>query len=68
MAAAIDADAVGELAHEVLDWRHKAVPASYQGWTAERFGAGELRLSDLQTPVLTLAADALEHNLGLMAQ
>lgn len=63
----IDDDAVTALGSEVLDWRIKAVPARFEGWTAQRFAGSALRLSDLQTPLLTLSADALEHNLDTMA-
>ncbi len=66
-ARGIDTDAVAKLARERLDWRHQAVPARFHGWTAERFASAGLRLSDLQTPLLTLAEDALTHNVATMA-
>ncbi len=64
----IDHTAVAELETEVLDWRHKAVPATQHGRTAAEFGSGSLRLSDLQTPLLTLDAAALTGNVAKMAR
>lgn len=63
----IDSDLVDELAAEVLDWRHKAVPAALHGHTAAEFGSGTVRLADLQTPLLTLDAAALRGNVAKMA-
>ena len=64
----IDHTVVAELETEVLDWRHKAVPAAQHGRTAAEFGSGSLRLSDLQTPLLTLDAAALTGNVAKMAR
>lgn len=63
----IDAEAVGALAGEVVDWRHKAVPAALHGRTAGEFGSGTVRLSDLQTPLLTLDDAALRGNVAKLA-
>ncbi|MEV5709619.1 alanine racemase [Actinoallomurus sp. NPDC052274] len=63
----IDAERVAELAAERLDWRFKAVPASAWGSTVAGFVAGRPALEDLGTPLLTLDASALEHNLRTMA-
>lgn len=64
----MDPTAVADLETEVLDWRHKAVPATQHGRTAAEFGAGTVRLSDLQTPLLTLDAAALDGNIAKMAR
>ncbi|MFT4217389.1 MAG: amino acid deaminase [Micropruina sp.] len=64
----IDTKAVDDLGAELLDWRHKAVPAAMHGRTADEFGSGSLRLSDLQTPLLTLDAAALRGNVAKMAR
>lgn len=53
---------------EVLDWRFKAVPAHAWGRTAAEFLATAPTLDDFGTPLLTLDAGALEHNLRTMAQ
>ncbi|OMH32343.1 amino acid deaminase [Tersicoccus sp. Bi-70] len=66
-APAIDAALVGALADEVLDWRHKAVPALRHGGTARDLASGSTALADLQTPVLTLESAALTHNRDRMA-
>lgn len=63
----IDADAVTDLADELLDWRHKAIPAGFHGLTAGQLAARTPRLADLQTPLLTLDAAALRHNTETMA-
>ncbi len=63
----IDADAVAQLGGEVLDWRHKAVPAALHGRTASEFSSGSVRLSDLQTPLLTLDDAALRGNVAKLA-
>lgn len=64
----MDPTAVADLETEVLDWRHKAVPATQHGRTAAEFGAGTVRLSDLPTPLLTLDATALDGNIAKMAR
>lgn len=64
----MDPTAVADLETEVLDWRHKAVPATQHGRTAAEFGAGRVRLSDLPTPLLTLDATALDGNIAKMAR
>ncbi|MET8976865.1 alanine racemase [Streptomyces sp. NPDC004539] len=52
---------------EILDWRFKAVPDRAWGKTAAEFLADRPALEDLGTPLLTLDAAALEHNLRTMA-
>ncbi|MCP2340227.1 alanine racemase [Actinomadura rupiterrae] len=64
---AIDAEAVAALRGERLDWRFQAVPAAAHGRTVGEFLASGPVLSDLGTPLLTLDAAALDHNLALMA-
>ncbi|MFE2413786.1 alanine racemase [Kitasatospora sp. NPDC059408] len=63
----IDAAAVAALADEVLDWRFKAVPADGHGRTVRDWLATGPTLSGLGTPLLTLDAAALDHNLRTMA-
>lgn len=66
--AGIDEGRVDALAGERLDWRFKAVPASAHGATVAGFLAGRPALDDLGTPLITLDAGALEHNLRVMAR
>ncbi|MFT3861214.1 amino acid deaminase [Micropruina sp.] len=63
----IAAAVVAGLANEVLDWRHKAIPARFHGVSAGQFAAAGVPLAELQTPLLTLDAGALAHNAALMA-
>src|ERR1044072_3472432 len=55
------------LADERLDWRFKAIPASAWGGPGAEFVADKPSLDDFGTPLLTLDATALEHNLRTMA-
>ncbi|MDQ4501722.1 alanine racemase [Sinomonas sp. ASV322] len=64
----IDARAVAALGSEVLDWRHKSVPAAFHGQTAAAFAASREPLGALQTPLLTLDSSALEGNLARFAR
>lgn len=61
------AEAVAALAHEVLDWRFKAVPPIADGYTVAEFLQTGPRLSDFGTPLLTLDAPALAANIEAMA-
>jgi D-serine deaminase-like pyridoxal phosphate-dependent protein len=63
----IDRAAVSTLAEERLDWRFKALPPQAWGRTAHAWVASAPHLSDLGTPLLTLDAGALDHNLRTMA-
>ena len=63
----IDRAAVAALADEHLDWRFKALPPQAWGRTAQAWLASAPHLSDLGTPLLTLDAGALDHNLRTMA-
>lgn len=62
LAAAVDA-----LGEEVLDWRLKALPPTAWGRTARQYLASGPRLADLPTPLLTLDAGRLGHNITAMA-
>ncbi|WP_432443793.1 alanine racemase [Paenarthrobacter nitroguajacolicus] len=64
---AISATAVAALADRRLDWRHKAVPANANGNTHAEFLAARHTLADLQTPLLTLDAQALDANADRLA-
>ncbi|MFB6888653.1 amino acid deaminase [Kitasatospora sp. NPDC056327] len=64
----LDTGRVAALAEEVLDWRFKALPASAAGLTVRRYLETGPALADLGTPLLTLDAGALDHNLRTMAR
>lgn len=64
----IDGARVAALAEERLDWRFKAVPAAGWGSTVAEYLATGPTLDDLSTPLVTLDASALDHNLTTMAQ
>ncbi|MFJ5957294.1 amino acid deaminase [Paenarthrobacter sp. NPDC092416] len=64
---AISATAVAGLADRRLDWRHKAIPATANGTTHAEFVAAKHSLADLQTPLLTLDAAALQANADRLA-
>jgi D-serine deaminase-like pyridoxal phosphate-dependent protein len=63
----IDAAAVAALADEALDWRFKAAPTGGPATTVAGFLAGRPTLATLGTPLLTLDAGALDHNVAAMA-
>jgi len=63
----IAADRVAALADERLDWRFKALPPAAWGLTTREYLATGPTLSGLGTPLLTLDAAALDHNLRTMA-
>ncbi|WP_104820780.1 alanine racemase [Kitasatospora sp. MMS16-BH015] len=63
----MDRAKVRALAEERLDWRFKAVPAAGWGRTVAEYLATGPTLDDLGTPLVTLDAGALEHNLATMA-
>ena len=67
-AVGIDAKAVDALGDERLDWRFKAVPASAHGMTVAGARRARLPLDDFGTPLLTLDAGALDHNVRAMAE
>ncbi|MDH6574936.1 alanine racemase [Kitasatospora sp. MAP5-34] len=64
----IDRERVAALAEERLDWRFKAVPAAAWGKTVAEYLATRPTLDDLSTPLVTLDAGALDHNLATMAR
>ena len=63
----ISAEALARLDDAVLDWRFKAAPAEASGQTVRDFLDSAPRLSSLQTPLLTLNAVALRHNMDRLA-
>ncbi|MGI8330288.1 alanine racemase [Actinomadura scrupuli] len=67
MSSGIDAHAVAALSGERLDWRFKAIPAAAHGSTAGEYAAARPPLEEFGTPLLTLDAGALDHNLTVMA-
>jgi D-serine deaminase-like pyridoxal phosphate-dependent protein len=64
----MDGKAVDALGGELLDWRFKAVPASAHGMTVDAAREARLPLDDFGTPLLTLDAGALDHNVQVMAR
>ncbi|MDQ6752864.1 MAG: amino acid deaminase, partial [Actinomycetota bacterium] len=65
--APISTEAVARLQDIVLDWRHKAAPATASGTSAREFLSSGPTLADLQTPLLTLDAGALHGNVDRLA-
>ncbi|MFF2043655.1 alanine racemase [Kitasatospora sp. NPDC058170] len=63
----IDAGKVAALADEELDWRFKALPPEAWGLSVRDYLATRPGLADLGTPLLTLDAAALDHNVRTMA-
>ncbi|HLU28124.1 MAG TPA: alanine racemase [Glycomyces sp.] len=63
----MDDDRLEVLRSEILDWRHKAAPVAAHGRELDAWLGTGPTLEDLDTPVVTLAAEALEHNLSAMA-
>ncbi|MGP3984264.1 alanine racemase [Streptomyces sp. KR80] len=61
-------NSIGRLADERVDHRFKALPPDAEGLTVGELAAERRNLftGGFTTPVLTLSADALEHNLALM--
>ncbi|MEU6770890.1 amino acid deaminase [Streptomyces sp. NPDC046759] len=67
---AIDRDALCALGDERIDWRFKGLPVSAEGSTVAELAARRLNVFDdgFVGPVLTIDADALEHNVTTMAK
>ncbi|RRR97540.1 alanine racemase [Glycomyces terrestris] len=63
----MDTARLAELYDEVLDWRHKGIPASAHGRTIAEWIASGPPTPTLPTPLVTISAQALEHNLHAMA-
>lgn len=64
----IDRSAVTGLADEVLDWRHKAIPAGWHGRTVAELAEAGPPLSAFQTPLLTLDESAMAGNVERLAR
>ncbi|MGI5339750.1 amino acid deaminase [Streptomyces sp. CA-181903] len=65
---AVADDALARLAHEPVDHRFKGLPPDAEGLTVGALTAQRRSLftGGFTTPVLTLSAEALDHNLALM--
>jgi D-serine deaminase-like pyridoxal phosphate-dependent protein len=64
---AYDADAVAALADQQVSWQDKALPPVFWGRTVAEVLAGRPRLSQLPTPLMTLSAPGLRHNVDTLA-
>jgi D-serine deaminase-like pyridoxal phosphate-dependent protein len=63
-----DAAAVAALADQPVSWQDKALPPAFWGRTVADILADKPRLSDLPTPLLTLSAPGLQHNVETLAR
>jgi D-serine deaminase-like pyridoxal phosphate-dependent protein len=63
----VDTAALDRLAGERIDWRHKGFPAWADGLTVGELIALRAPVATFATPLMTLDAAALEHNLRTMA-
>lgn len=63
----MDETRLSALYDEVLDWHYKAIPEAAHGRTLAAWLASEPNVSSLRTPVVSLSAQALAHNLHAMA-
>jgi len=68
MPASYDADAVATLADQQVTWRDKALPPAFWGRTVAEVLADKPRLSQLPTPLMTLSAPGLRHNVDTLAR
>lgn len=64
---AYDADTVAALADQQVSWQDKALPPAFWGRTVAEVLAGRPRLSQLPTPLMTLSAHGLRHNVDTLA-
>ncbi|HET9138077.1 MAG TPA: amino acid deaminase, partial [Actinophytocola sp.] len=66
----IDEDAVRALRAERIDWRFKGLPVALEGSTVADAAAAGLNIfqDGFLGPILTLDADALDHNVTTMAK
>jgi D-serine deaminase-like pyridoxal phosphate-dependent protein len=64
--ATLDRAALAALADERLGWQFKAVPPAWWGRTVHEVLADAPRLSELPTPLLSVSAAAIEHNVATM--
>ncbi|GAA1562416.1 amino acid deaminase [Kribbella hippodromi] len=62
-----DANAVAKLADEPVSWQDKALPPAFWGRTVADVLASRPRLSQLPTPLMTLSAPGLRHNVDTLA-
>ncbi|MDJ0318235.1 type III PLP-dependent enzyme domain-containing protein [Arthrobacter antibioticus] len=65
--AGIDSAKVEALDTVELGWQHKALPASSHGMSAGAYVGSGVALSNFQTPLVTLDADAMDANAEKMA-
>ena len=63
----MDRAALERLNSERLGWRYKGFPAAFDGMSIAELIATKPALTAFGTPLLTLSADALAHNLATMA-
>jgi D-serine deaminase-like pyridoxal phosphate-dependent protein len=68
MTASYDAAAVAALAERQVSWQDKAMPPAFWGRTVADVLADKPRLSNLPTPLLTLSAPGLQHNVATLAR
>jgi D-serine deaminase-like pyridoxal phosphate-dependent protein len=68
MPASYDADALTALADQQVSWQDKALPPAFWGRTVAEILADKPRLSQLPTPLLTLSAPGLRHNVDTLAR
>ncbi len=68
MPASYDAAAVAALSDQPVSWQDKALPPAFWGRTVAEVLADKPRLSDLPTPLLTLSAPGLQHNVATLAR
>lgn len=68
MSASYDAAAVAALADQQVGWQDKALPPEFWGRTVAEILAGKPKLSALPTPLLTLSAPGLRHNVATLAR
>ena len=68
MGATIDVKALDALDGERLDWRFKSIPAALHGRSVADVRAARPPLDEFGTPLLTLDAGALDHNVRAMAR
>jgi D-serine deaminase-like pyridoxal phosphate-dependent protein len=65
---AYDADTLAALADRQVSWQDKALPPAFWGRTVAEVLADEPRLSQLPTPLMTLSAPGLRHNVDTLAR
>ncbi|MEV0287282.1 amino acid deaminase [Kribbella sp. NPDC050820] len=68
MPASYDAAALAALADQQVSWQDKALPPAFWGRTVAEVLAGKPRLSQLPTPLMTLSAPGLRHNVDTLAR